>query len=781
MSVSGPNLSNTLENNSESIKDTQHHLREKQALQDSRAQLNGTCMTSLTENDIMVSVADKVKEISLSDDSGIDSPTGDVNAEISKKVETDTLSNIIIDNEEASVRGFEEAAVDATVGGLQAAAENHEYIRITGEVRLAPAEQYWCTTRDKAVKLKMNESGPGSEPPLTIHQMFQWTVDNFGDHPALCFKQDGVWSTLTFKEYHQHCRAAAKSFLKLGLGRFHGVGILGFNSPEWFIADIGCIMAGGLAAGIYTTNSPEACHYVAYNCEANILVVENDKQLEKILQIKDQLPHLKAIVQYKGEVKKKIPNIYTWTEFMKVGEEISDAQLDAVIGSQKANECCTLIYTSGTTGNPKGVMLSHDNITWIADAAGKMISLKEGEDCLVSYLPLSHVAAQVNDMWIAIRFAGTTYFAQPDALKGTLAITLREARPTTFLGVPRVWEKMQEAMKDVGAKSSVMKKKVADWAKGIGLQASYNAMNNDPSVPWGFTLANGIVFKKVRAALGLDRCKHCFTGAAPITKDTLEYFMSLNIPIFELYGMSESTGPHTVSYSNNYRIMSCGRVIPGCKTKLDKPDADGNGEVCFWGRHVFMGYLNMADKTSEALDEEGWLHSGDLGKHDTNNFLYITGRIKELIITAGGENIPPVPTEDLVKEELPIISNAVLVGDKKKFLSMLLTLKCKVDDNGEPTDELTPLAIEFCRHHGVMASKVSEIINNKEPAIYKVIQEGIDRVNAKATSNAQKVQKWTLLSKDFSISGGELGPTMKLKRPVVSKMYKEEIDKFYEA
>lgn len=192
-----------------------------------------------------------------------------------------------------------------------------------------------------------------------------------------------------------------------------------------------------------------------------------------------------------------------------------------------------------------------------------------------------------------------------------------------------------------------------------------------------------------------------------------------------------------------------------------------------------MGYLNMPDKTEEALDADGWLHSGDLGKHDKDDFLYITGRIKELIITAGGENVPPVPIEDALKEEVSIVSNAMLVGDKKKFLSMLLTLKCNVDDNGDPTDELTPLAVEFCRQHGVIASKVSEIINKKEPAIYKVIQEGIDCVNANATSNAQRVQKWTILSRDFSVSGGELGPTMKLKRPVVSKMYQEEINKFY--
>uniref|UniRef100_A0A667Y1J4 long-chain-fatty-acid--CoA ligase n=1 Tax=Myripristis murdjan TaxID=586833 RepID=A0A667Y1J4_9TELE len=643
---------------------------------------------------------------------------------------------------------------------------------------LAPANQLWSTDRDKAVTLRMEGSGPGSETPMTIHQMFLETVEGYGDRAALASKKEGQWVTLTWRQYYEQCRAAAKSFLKLGLERYHGVGILGFNSPEWFIADIGCILAGGLAAGVYTTNSPEACQYVAANCEANVLVVENHKQLVKILQIKDQLPHLKAIVQYKDELQQKLPNLYTWAEFMKLGEEVPDEQLNTVIGSLRANECCTLIYTSGTTGNPKGVMLSHDNIMW--SALGVIAELNHGEEELVSYLPLSHVAAQLNDMWVCMRYAGTTHFAEPDALKGSLGTTLKEVRPTSFLGVPRVWEKMQEKMKAVGAKASPMRKRVADWAKSIGLQYNYSAMNGENVVPWGFMLANNLVFKKVRWALGLDRCKNCYTGAAPVTKETLEYFMSLNIPLMEVYGMSESSGPHTVSLINDFRIMSCGKVLPGCKTKLDNPDKDGNGEVCFWGRHIFMGYLNMPDKTAEALDQDGWLHSGDLGKHDQNNFLYITGRIKELIITAGGENIPPVPIEDAVKAETSIISNAMLIGDKLKFLSMLLTLKCVVDDNGEPTDELTPEAVAFCQQHGVTATKISEILANKEPAVYKAIQEGMERVNARATSNAQKIQKWVILDRDFSVSGGELGPTMKLKRPVVVKMYQEKINEMYE-
>ncbi|XP_073455179.1 long-chain-fatty-acid--CoA ligase ACSBG2 isoform X3 [Aquarana catesbeiana] len=643
--------------------------------------------------------------------------------------------------------------------------------------------KFWTTQRDGSVELRTEECGIASLPPVTIHQLIQDSVQKYGDYVALASKQGDQWNKLTYKQYYEQCRIAAKGFLKLGLERYHGVGILGFNSAEWFISDIGAILAGGFAVGIYTTNSAEACHYVAENCEANILVVENHKQLQKILQFQDQLPHLKAIVQYKDELKEKRPNLYTWAEFMQLGKDVPDAELDKIISSQKPNQCCTLIYTSGTTGQPKGVMLSHDNITWTATAAGKTVRLREATDqqeTVVSYLPLSHIAAQMIDIWLTMKYGGATYFAQPDALKGSLANTLREVRPTAFMGVPRVWEKMQEKMKAVGAKSSTIKRKVATWAKGVGLETNLKRMSGASPQPMKYHVAKKLVFKKVRKALGLDRCSKCYTGAAPITKDTLEFFLSLNIPVYELYGMSESSGPHTISLPDAFRIMSCGKVISGCRTKIYQPDSDGSGEILFWGRHVFMGYLNMEDKTKESLNEEGWLHSGDLGKHDDKGFLFITGRIKELIITAGGENIPPVPIEDAIKEQIPIISNAMVIGDKKKFLSMLLTLKCCMNqDSGEPEDELTTEAIEFCQKIGSKSAKVSDIIGHKDKLVYAAIQEGVNAVNERSNSNAQKVQKWLILDKDFSVVGGELGPTMKLKRPVVSKMYKEQIDGFY--
>ncbi|XP_025049263.1 long-chain-fatty-acid--CoA ligase ACSBG2-like isoform X3 [Alligator sinensis] len=468
-------------------------------------------------------------------------------------------------------------------------------------------------------------------------------------------------------------------------------------------------MAGGLAVGIYSTSSPEACGYVAVNCAANVVVVEDNAQLSKILQVQKQLPHLKAIVQYRDQLEEKRPNVYMWEEFMELGRTVPDSQLDSIIRSQCVNHCCTLIYTSGTTGTPKGVMLSHDN--------------------------------------------------------GSLLTTLKEVRPTVFAGVPRVWEKIEEKLKAAFNQSSLGKRKLVEWARGIGLQASYSRLDGDGSVPWGFALADHLLFRKVREELGLQRCTLFLAGAAPTSKDTLEFFMSLHLPIFEMFGLSESSGPHSTCTNETFRIYSCGKELPGCRSRIEQPDAEGIGELCCHMvglfcqvRHVFMGYLGMEAATREALDEEGWLHTGDLACRDHDGFLYIVGRIKELVITAGGKNIAPVPIEDAVKKEVPIVSNAVLVGDGRKFLSMLLTLKCQVDpESGAPLDELSPEAVRFCQELGSQATRVSEVLSTRDPAVYQAIQQGMERVNQRAPSRAHRVQKWALLPRDFSIAGGELG------------------------
>lgn len=646
-----------------------------------------------------------------------------------------------------------------------------------------PATNLWTTKPFEPVKLRMGTGkGIDSAPPITIPTAFERTVQKLPNHTALGVKRGGQWKRWTYQQYYTDVQRAAKSFIKLGLQPFHGVGILGFNAPEWHISYLGSIYAGGLGTGIYTTNTAEACQYVLEDSQSNIVVVENNAQLQKIVAVWDNLPHLKAVIQYTGEVAVRKDNIYTWEEFMNLSNDVPNSVLSERLKNQAPNYCCTLVYTSGTTGNPKGVMQSHDSLTFVCRSGLSVYNLRQGEEVVVSYLPLSHSAGMLLDIHLPYFCGACVYFAQPDALKGTLKNTLVECRPTIFLGVPRVWEKFAEKMQETARSVTGLKKTIGVKAKKLGLKGVYATMKHQHK-PRGWSVAQSLVFNKVKKTLGLDRCHLHITGAAPITKETIEYFYCFNINILSVYGMSESTGPHTSEKPENFRIGSVGCDIAGVTTKLveaETPEKDGSGEVCMWGRNVFMGYLNNEEKTTEALDDDGWLHSGDIGKHDSNGFLYITGRIKELLITAGGENIAPIPIEDNVKEELHVVSNCMLIGDKMKFLSMLITFKVEIDiDTGEPTDELTAEVREWCQSLGCNYTTMSQVLQEKNQNLFKAIQTGIDKANDRAISRASKVQKWSLLPRDFSIPGGELGPTLKLRRPIVVKMYDKTIKAFY--
>ncbi|KAI4494503.1 hypothetical protein M0802_008824 [Mischocyttarus mexicanus] len=636
------------------------------------------------------------------------------------------------------------------------------------------------TEANGRVRITLGE-GINATLPVSIPGLLSSIAKKYPDRLAMVSQPglDGTSTTYTYKEYETEVRTVAKAFLKLGLERYHSVCILGFNSPQWFISDIAAIYAGGFAAGIYTTNSAEACQYCAQHSKANIIVVEDAKQLEKILQIKKNLPDLKAIIQYEGIPKDK--DVIAWHELLEIGKQESDDKLESVLKTIGINECCTLVYTSGTVGNPKAVMLSHDNLIHDTRAVRKCADFELNYEKVVSYLPLSHVAAQLVDIFLTMSLAATVYFADKNALKGSLVETLVVARPTAFLGVPRVWEKIYEKMQLVARNNSRVKTWIAGWAKAQGLLYNTNKMNGVDYKHWGYVIAKWLVFDKVKTTLGLDKCKLFVTAAAPLSTEVKKYFLSLDIPIMEAFGMSECSGAHSLSLLENYSLSSVGTVLPGFRTKLENPNETGEGEVCMHGRHVFMGYLNEPEKTNEAKDQKGWLHSGDIGRIDANGVLYITGRIKELIITAGGENVPPVHIEELILSELPVLSNALLIGDKRKYLTVLVTLKAETKaGTGEPLDDLTPDTLTWLKSIGSNAKTVSEIINSKDPLVHTEIEEAIKRTNLKATSNAQKVQKFRILPHDFSIPTGELGPTLKLKRNVVTNMYADLIEEMYQ-
>jgi long-chain-fatty-acid--CoA ligase ACSBG len=308
------------------------------------------------------------------------------------------------------------------------------------------------------------------------------TVNHLPNRAALASKVGDSWSFLTFEQYYQKICCTAKAFIKAGLEPYHGVGILGFNSPEWFFSSMGAIFAGGISVGIYTTNSPEACHYVLNDAECQIAVVENDFQLRKILAVRDRLPHLKTIVQYKGQPMDDCPDVLSWEALMALGEskdEELETELQKRITAQAPNKCCSIIYTSGTTGNPKGVMTSHDGWTWTARSLSGFLKLsRESEHRFVSYLPLSHSAAQMADLYMPLFSGGTVYFAQPDVLRGTLKNTLTEVRPTLFFGVPRVWEKIQEGFVNSNKTNGTVKQWIADWAMDTGLRSNLANMRH---------------------------------------------------------------------------------------------------------------------------------------------------------------------------------------------------------------------------------------------------------------------------------------------------------------
>jgi len=587
----------------------------------------------------------------------------------------------------------------------------------------------------------------------------------------------------TWKQYYDGSITVAAAFIKLGLQTGQSVAIIGFNSPEWFLADLGAIAAGGVACGIYTTNGPDACQYVIEHSEAAIIVTENENQTEKILKIKSRLPLIKKIIQWSGKLVRN-DNVISWEALIKLveGDTSSREEVERRIKDLKPGKCCTLIYTSGTTGPPKGVMVSHDNITWVSKTQlNETGGTEENPVVAVSYLPLSHIAAQILDIHVPMAVAGETWFAQPDALKGSLVNTLKEVRPTHFFGVPRVWEKIQEKMMATGQSGSALRKYIAQWAKAKGLEGSYS-MQAGKGTPWGWWLADTVVFSKVKVALGLERCIYAATGAAPTSKETLDYFMSLNIPLHEIYGMSESTGCISINTIDKTRTSTVGVKVVDTEVKLDNKDAEGNGEICFKGRTQFLGYLKSPKETEECFDKDGFIHTGDIGRFDKDGFLSITGRIKELIITAGGENIPPVLIEDELKKQLPIISNVMVVGDRRKFLGCLFTLKC--DNNKEAvegtyqlSDNLSKAVLSQLDSIGSTAKTVKEAISDEK--VRTLIQAGVDRYNKIATSGAQRVQKFEILEKDFSLEEGDLTPTLKLKRKVTAKKYEDIINKIY--
>ncbi|KAG6963742.1 hypothetical protein JG688_00008013 [Phytophthora aleatoria] len=437
-------------------------------------------------------------------------------------------------------------------------------------------------------------------------------------------------------------------------------------------------------AGIYGTSNAEACQHISAHCEAKVVVVSDKVQLDKYLSVLDQLPALTALVVWNEtdvpqDSKYRVP-VYSFSEFLQLGNSVNESLVEERMTAQQPGHCCSLIYTSEAALN------AHPE----ARAAKRS----------VSFLPLSHSAAQLLDIHVPLVIGSEVYFAGPDALRGGLLATLQEVRPHYFCGVPRVWEKMMGALKEkLGAAPDGLKKSLLTWA--MERSGSY---------------------------------------------------------LEQTHGKLGTVGP----------------PLEGTQARID-PET---GEIQYTGRHVFMGYLHDEEATKKTVDENGWLYSGDIGELDEDGFLSITGRLKELIITFGGENIPPVLIENEIKAELPALSNVIVIGEKRNYLTFLCSLRVESDAaTGAPTDKLDKVALAVAKEIGSDATTVSDAQSCEKFRQY--ISDGMARANTRAASRAQQVQKFSIIPRDFSIGGNELTPTMKVKRSVVEKMYMENIEKMY--
>jgi long-chain acyl-CoA synthetase len=565
--------------------------------------------------------------------------------------------------------------------------------------------------------------------------------------PAYFVKQNGVWRGTSWSDYAADVRTAAKAMIALGFQKGQSVAILGFNRPEWNTFNVACMAAGGAPAGIYTTCSAVEVQYIVHHCEAPFVLVENVDQWKKIEAQRENLPALRHVVMMKGAPTINDPLVLSWDAFMQKAAQVSDEEFLKRLDALEPTGLATLIYTSGTTGPPKGVMLSHRNLTWTADVS-RDISRLTSQDTNLSYLPLSHIAEQMFTLHGPISNGNAVYFAEsieavPDNLK--------EVQPTVMFGVPRIWEKFHAGISAKLNEAKGAKKRLLDWARGVATEVNLlKAQGKEPDLKLTlqYELAKKLVFSKLKQAIGLGNARMCISGAAPIAKEVLEFFASLDVVIFEVYGQSEDTGPTSFNQFGRTRFGSVGPKLPGIEVRIAE-----DGEIQVRGPNVFLGYYKDPEATAEAL-VDGFLCSGDLGQFDKDGFLFITGRKKDIIITAGGKNIAPKNIEAALKND-ELIAEAVVIGDRRKFLSALVTL----DDAA-----VARLGVSGKAH--------------ESPRVRELIQQRVDQIN-RDLARVEQVKKFVVLPRPFTIDSGELTPTLKIKRKKVGENWAKEIESLY--
>jgi len=587
-------------------------------------------------------------------------------------------------------------------------------------------------------------------------------ADSFGEHPAYSDRDEaGPWQTITWAQTRQAALDLAAGLIALGLQPGERVAMMLPNRLEHVLSDYAAVHAGGVPVTFYATLAPDQITYQAADCDARIAVLDGADQLARWEPALAAQPGLLKVIVRDAAACPAGDRFISWADFVAFGAEQRSADagpLEERIGMVTPASPAALLYTSGTTGNPKGVVVTHASIEYELASTVKAGNFMPHVRW-VSYLPLAHIAERMFTLYAAVRFANHTYFCHDAATQ--LIGTVGEVQPTAFFGVPRVWEKIQAGIRALMAMEQDPAKQAAvTAAMATGLEyvrASEFGATADEELTARFAAAEEAVLRPVRSLLGLGQAEIVISAAAPLPPEVGAFFAGLGLRILDVYGMTETTGAFTANTMEQFRLGTVGRPLPGVELKL----AD-DGEILTRGPLNTPGYLNLAEQTAALIDGDGWLHTGDIGRLDDDGFLRVVDRKKELIITAGGENVAPAAVENLLVEH-PLIGQALAYGDRRPYVVALLTL------DGE-------VAPGWAAARGIGGGSLAELAAH--PDVLAEVTAAVAEANSRL-ARVQQVKSWELLPVEWTAESGELTPTLKLKRRIVHEKYADAIDTLY--
>jgi long-chain acyl-CoA synthetase len=590
----------------------------------------------------------------------------------------------------------------------------------------------------------------------TLNDVFRRTLSL--ERPAIMkVKRNGVWTDITIEEFHEQVRRISLALRALGVKNGDRVAILSENRPEWTITDFAILACGAVSVPIYPTLLAWQIEYIINDAGCVAVFASDEEQVKKITETCDHCPTIHNIIAF-DPITSQQPKVRTFQSMLDLGAEVEreegTARFEEGLRSKKAGDLATLVYTSGTTGNPKGAMLSHGNLTSNIVTTAQLVPMKQGFTTL-SILPLSHILERMVDFTILYVGGCIAYAENLTKVSENLA----EVKPDTFAAVPRLFEKMQARVMDNVAAAPAARQKIFHWALGVAkarLPYMVERKPLPPALAAKSFLADKLVFRKIHERLG-GRVQFVISGGAPLSADLAAFFIGAGVEILEGYGLTETSPVISCNTLTHRRIGTVGRVIPGVEVKIAS-----DGEILARGPNIMQGYFNNPEATAQSIDGEGWFHTGDIGEIDSDGFLRITDRKKDLIINAYGKNIAPQPLEGLLKSS-PYIATPVLIGDRRKYLAALIV------PNFEKLER-------DLRAKGGTFSSRQELVAS--PAARSLVQAEIDRFNEKL-DRQEKIRRFTLLADDFTIESGEITPSMKVKRKVVDEKFKSLIDQLY--